>query len=212
MLIMSIATGGLLTYSSAQGTVVTSTENSGPVPVNTFKIVPAETDKKSGEVCKVGKPLLYGSVFRLQLCPANFRPDAPPMYLESVPISLTTSLRHKEQTVSCSTDPSADTLWRIEIRDVNTRFESTGTPVKAEHDIIITHVPTGQSLYSAIATTTTGRPIDGAVHKVSVHTAGTLGRKQNLELESIGRAFPDVERFTPPETNGWTILLGSPHN
>lgn len=90
-----------------------------------------------------GDQLLFNQHIRLRVHPSL---SATPLYLHSRLFSI--AKYSKQQTVGMVATTSFDTVWTVQTRDANTRYETQGFPVPAGAEIVLIHAASNRALTS----------------------------------------------------------------
>jgi hypothetical protein len=178
---------------STSKTFTSSLATTTPCPENIFTFEPAKDYNRSE--CH------FGDTFYIRV---HSSLSSSPLYLVSEPISLTTSLKAKQQPLKLSQHKCADALWSAELKDVSVRFEAHGQAILGDAEVVLVHKATGQLLHSDAAV---GR---AAQFPVTVHTGTNGAKRHGLLLEQRGSLLPDAPMHPEPVANAWALLLGTP--
>lgn len=148
-----------------------------------------------------GDYLHYGQEFTL-VTHSRFFPDA--LYLHSstvTPYSFAKFSRFQEVSMNSTRGPN--TIWIAEHADSRVRFESQGTPVITNSDVVIKHNQTGQWLSSDHINY---RNDFGVEFEVSCHSYLDTRKTQQLSSEKVGKITGDIPTRLQGLENVWRIF------
>ena len=148
-----------------------------------------------------GDYLHYGQEFTL-VTHSRFFPD--PLYLYSstvTPYSFAKFSRFQEVSMNSTRGPN--TIWIAEHADSRVRFESQGTPVITNSDLVIKHNQTGQWLSSDHINY---RNDFGVEFEVSCHSYLDTRKTQQLSSEKVGKITGDIPTRLQGLENVWRIF------
>lgn len=180
--------------------VTTSTSTKGPVARNVFVIAPHHKDKKTKE----GDILTFGKEFILR---ANDALTNKYLSLSSFPVSpMTHSKYSKNQLVLMTTETSKDTVFKVEFKNIETRFEMERTPVPANAEVVIRHMKTR----TCLATDKIDYHNDfGKEYEVCGHTYNSTKKRNILVNEQRGKLTSDITARSEQDQNHWAFLTAS---
>lgn len=206
VMLYNLAVGGVLSVDLLERLAIqeegyavsTSFLAHGHVARNVFVVEPVE-DRRSGQA---GSVLCLGQPFRLRVCPQL---SERALYLFSQPVQpgIHARVRKSQQLVGLVGSLSQDTVWEVQHKHQEQRFEMEGHPVPANAHVIITHKPTGQGLFSdqTVYDNEFGRECE-----VSGHSALPLAKRQIMEGEFTGKTTVDAPVRGDLSANVWAFL------
>ena len=179
------------------GCAVTSSSGiSGPVARAVFILTRASSNDGFP-----GDYLHYGQEFTLTTHP-KLHPS--PLFLHSTtvsPFSFAKFSRYQEVCMNSVRGPN--TIWIAERADSKIRFESQGTPLIANSDILIKHNQTGQWLSSD---NINYRNDFGNEFEVSCHSYLNARKTQQLGSEKVGKITGDIPTRLQGIQNVWRVF------
>ena len=176
--------------------VTTSPLIAGPVARAVFVLCRvSQNDGFPGDYLHYGQEFLLGSHERLH---------ASPLYLHSTTVSPFSFAKFSRfQEVSMHAVRGPNTIWVAEHANSKVRFESQGTPVPANADIVIKHNQTGQWLSSDHINY---RNDFGGEFEVSCHSYLDTRKTQQLGSERAGKITGDIPTRLQGVQNVWRIF------
>lgn len=196
--VLSVDVSEKLASTETAYAVTTSTLTQAHVARNVFVIEPQESNVQVGDVLKYGQP------FRLRVHPSL---KEEPFYLHSQPMShLASSKMTRKQLVSMQASRSYDTVWNVQHKDLNTRFEAEGEPVPANAELICLHAQTRQALNSDKHVYHNDF---GPEFEVCGYTSLNVGKKQNLYAEKQGKLTSDTPVRQEDSCNHFAFLTAT---
>jgi Ca2+-binding EF-hand superfamily protein len=176
--------------------VTTSNLISGPVARAVFILGRiSESDGFPGDYLHFGQPFALFSHPKLY---------PQPLYLHSTvvsPFSFAKFSRYQEVCLHSVRGPN--TIWIAEHANPKVRFESEGTPVLANSDILIKHNQTGQWLSSD---NINYRNDFGLEYEVSCHSYLDTRKTQQLGSERSGKLTTDIPSRLQGIQNVWSVF------
>jgi Ca2+-binding EF-hand superfamily protein len=179
--------------------VTTSKMTQGNVARNTFVIEAVKKNANKGDV------LNYGDQFRLRINP---RLKGQGFYLASQPKSyMSASKKARCQEVTFSSTRNFDTVWRVELKNHSRRVVATGSPAKANEEVIIVHCGTAAPLASD---TKFRVPNDyGIEWEVHAHSYVSIFKKQEMQALHNGSTTVEQPVRSNQKQNHWAFLSAS---
>lgn len=206
IMLYSVQTEGVLSVdcsdklsSSDEGyACTTSTLTQAHVARNVFVIEGYGNNIRHGDVLKLGQP------FRLRINPALLTEG---VYLQSQPMSaLSCSKVSRMQEVGMVKINSYDTVWIAQFKDSTKRFEMEGQPVPANAEIVLFHAATKNALSSDKLIYHNDF---GQEYEVCCKTAFSIGKKQGLYAELLGKTTSDVPLRKEGSVNWFAFLTAA---
>jgi len=206
IMLYSVQTEGVLSVdcsdkliSSDEGFAVTSsTLTQAHVARNVFVIEGYGSNVNNGDVLKLGQP------FRIRINPAL---KGEPFYLHSQPQSaMSCSKVSRNQEVGMIKVNSFDTVWSVQFKDPTKRFEMEGQPVPANAEILVFHAGTK----SALSSDKIAYHNDfGQEYETCCKTSQSIGKKQGLYAEMLGKTTSDIPLRKEASVNWWAFLTAA---
>lgn len=192
--------------------VTCSTQLHTPVVRNVFivELVDRKDSSSSGGT-EQENIIHYNQPIRLRLHPSLQPPNTTfPLYLQSIRHSHLHSTRQSHsQLVYISTELTYSTsVWKFQYGNNSYRYEQQLQPIDIQHELLITHSSTNQSLYTTTQYTTYND--FGKEYEVSGYSERAVGKSYTLLNEREGRGTVDSSsQKQESQWNRWLIVMGS---
>lgn len=196
--VLSVDCSEKLTSSDEGYACTTSTLTQAHVARNVMVVEGYGSGFQQGDVLKLGQP------FRLRINPAL---KSEGFYLQSQPMSaMSCSKVSRNQEVGMVKINSYDTVWVAQFKDPSKRFEMEGQPVPANAEILLVHAATKNALSSDKIIYHNDF---GQEYEVCCKTSMSIGKKQGLYAEMLGKTTSDIPLRKEGSVNWFAFLTAA---